>query len=147
VLRQHANAAPEPGITMLRFDQMAQALPTTDWLILACPLTAQTRGLVNAAVLAALPAGACVINVSRGEVVQEIDLCAALQSGHLAGAMLDVFEHEPLPAESPLWGMPQVIVTPHSAGHSDGNEVRVAQMFLSNLQAWCTGESLHNVVP
>ena len=147
VLRQRADAAPEPGITMLPFDQLAQALPTTDWLILACPLTAQTRGLVNAAVLAALPVGACLINVSRGEVVQEADLCAALQSGHLAGAMLDVFEHEPLPAESPLWGMPQVIVTPHSAGHSDGNEVRVAQMFLSNLQAWCANVPLHNVVP
>lgn len=147
VVRQRADAAPVPGFSMLPFEQMMQVLPSTDWLILACPLTAKTRGLVNAEVLAALPCGASLINVSRGEVVQEADLCAALQSGHLAGAMLDVFEHEPLPVDSPLWGLPQVIVTPHSAGHSDGNEERVARMFLSNLEAWCAGESLRNVVP
>jgi phosphoglycerate dehydrogenase-like enzyme len=60
--------------------------------------------------------------------------------------MLDVFEHEPLPVDSPLWGMPQVIITPHSAGHSDGNEVRVAHMFLDNLRAWCAGDALSHVV-
>jgi phosphoglycerate dehydrogenase-like enzyme len=146
VVRQRADAPAESGITMLSFDHMAQALPGTDWLILACPLTAQTRGLVNAQTLAALPAGACLINVARGEVVCEADLCAALAAGHLGGALLDVFEHEPLPGTSPLWDMPQVIVTPHSAGHSDGNEVRVAQLFLDNLTHWCAGRPLRNVV-
>jgi phosphoglycerate dehydrogenase-like enzyme len=146
VIRQRADAPTESGIRMLSFDQMAQALPVTDWLILACPLTARTRGLVNARTLAALPAGASLINVARGEVVCEADLCAALQSGHLGGALLDVFEHEPLPGASPLWDMPQVIVTPHSAGHSDGNEVRVAHLFLDNLNHWCAGRPLRNVV-
>lgn len=146
VLRWRTDATPEPGITQLHVDQMSEALPMTDWLILACPLTQQTRGLVDARVLAALPTGACLINVSRGEVVREADVCAALQSGHLGGAMLDVFEHEPLPVDSPLWGMPQVIITPHSAGHSDGNEVRVAHMFLDNLRAWCAGDALSHVV-
>jgi phosphoglycerate dehydrogenase-like enzyme len=109
-------------------------LPRTDWLVLACPLTEQTRGLVSAAHLAALPQGAHLINVARGEVVDELALIAALQSGHLAGAYLDVFAQEPLPAASPLWAMPQVIVTPHCAGFSDGNAQRVAQMFLDQLQ-------------
>ena len=146
VLRHRTDAVPEPGITLVPFAQMMQALPVIDWLILACPLTTQTRGLVDASVLSALPAGACLINVSRGEVVREADVCAALQSGHLGGAMLDVFEHEPLPADSPLWGLPQVIITPHSAGHSDGNEVRVAHLFLDNLRAWCSQAPLRQVV-
>lgn len=146
VVRQRAHQTSEQGFTMIGFDQMAAALPQVDWLILACPLTDQTRGLINAHALSALPQGACLINVSRGEVVVEPDLCTALQSGHLGGAMLDVFAHEPLPADSPLWDLPNVIVTPHSAGHSDGNETRVAHQFLDNLRAWCTGQTLRNRV-
>lgn len=145
-VRHRADAPAESGISMVSFEQWPDILPQADWLILACPLTAQTRGLVNATTLAAMPAGAHLINVSRGEVVCEADLCTALQSGHLGGALLDVFEHEPLPGDSPLWGMPQVIVTPHSAGHSDGNEVRVAHQFLDNLRAWCAGRAMRNVV-
>ena len=130
---------------MVRFEQMHTVLPRTDWLILACPLTATTRGLVNAQVLQALPPGAHLINVARGEVVVQDELIAVLQSGHLGGAFLDVFEHEPLPAESPLWGLPNVMVTPHAAGHSDGNAQRVNQMFLDNLQRWVGGQPLHKV--
>jgi len=70
----------------------------------------------------------------------------ALQSGHLGGAFLDVFAHEPLPTDSPLWAMPQVMVTPHAAGHSDGNEQRVRQMFLDNLRRYTAGQALCNVV-
>jgi phosphoglycerate dehydrogenase-like enzyme len=77
-----------------------------------------------------------LVNVSRGEVVVEKDLIQALQTGVLGSAYLDVFEHEPLPQESALWQMPNVIVTPHSAGFSSGNEPRVSQMFLSNLKQW-----------
>ena len=75
--------------------------------------------------------------MARGEIVVEPDLIESLRSGHLAGAYLDVFAHEPLAADSPLWAMEQVIVTPHAAGHSDGNEQRVAAMFLENLRRWC----------
>jgi phosphoglycerate dehydrogenase-like enzyme len=71
---------------------------------------------------------------------------AALQSGRLGGAFLDVFAHEPLPQESALWTLPQVMVTPHAAGHSDGNEARVAQMFLDNLRCWIDGLPLRNAV-
>ncbi|MDP9602920.1 UNVERIFIED_ORG: phosphoglycerate dehydrogenase-like enzyme [Variovorax paradoxus] len=86
------------------------------------------------------------MNVSRGEVVDEAALIDALHNGALSGAYLDVFAHEPLPAGSPLWDLPNVIVTPHTAGHSDGNEARVATMFLDNLRRWVRGEPLLNRV-
>jgi phosphoglycerate dehydrogenase-like enzyme len=124
------------------FEDLHAVLPSADWLILACPLTAQTRELVDARALALLPRGAQLINVARGEVVNEPALIAALQTGALAGAFLDVFAHEPLPADSPLWAMPNVIVTPHAAGHSDGHYRRVADVFIDNLARWARGETL-----
>ncbi|MFM6993279.1 MAG: NAD(P)-dependent oxidoreductase, partial [Rhodoferax sp.] len=136
------SAAPHKDIEMVRFEDLPAVLPRTDWLILACPLTATTHALVNATVLRALPQGAHLINVARGEVVVQSELIAVLQSGHLGGAFLDVFEHEPLPAESALWGLPNVMVTPHAAGHSDGNAERVNQMFLDNLTRWLSGQAL-----
>lgn len=136
----------QEGVEEVSFEGLATVLPRTDWLILACPLTAKTHQLVNAHVLAALPPGAHLINVARGEVVDQDALVSALQSGHLGGAFLDVFAHEPLPTNSPLWAMPQVMVTPHAAGHSDGNEARVSQMFLDNLKCWTLGQALRNAV-
>jgi phosphoglycerate dehydrogenase-like enzyme len=118
------------------FEDMHTLLPRADWLILACPLTDRTRGLVDARALAAMPKGAHLVNVARGEVVAEKDLIAALESGHLGGAYLDVYEHEPLDAASPLWRMPTVIATPHAAGHSDGNAKRVDAIFLDRLGRW-----------
>ena len=148
-VRQQAQAKPAPGcaeVEMVGFDDWQQVLPRTDWLVLACPLTAKTRQLVNGQALALLPEGAHLINVARGEVVDEPALVAALQGGRLGGAFLDVFAHEPLPRDSALWGLPQVMVTPHAAGHSDGNEKRVAQMFLDNLRCWVEGLPLRNAV-
>jgi phosphoglycerate dehydrogenase-like enzyme len=133
----------QDAVEMVRFEQLHDVLPRTDWLILACPLTAATRGLVDARTLQALPKGAHLINVARGEVVVQSDLIDVLHRGHLGGAFLDVFEHEPLPAESALWGLPNVMVTPHAAGHSDGNAQRVNQMFLDNLQRWVGGQPLY----
>ncbi len=148
-VRQQVTAQPSPasaGVEMVTFDAWTQVLSKTDWLILACPLTVKTRQLVSASVLASLPPGAHLINVARGEVVDEPALVSALQSGHLGGAFLDVFAHEPLPSDSPLWAMPQVMITPHAAGHSDGNETRVGQMFLDNLRCWIEGVPLRNSV-
>ncbi len=144
VRRSAAPAA--PGVRSVSHGQLHSVLPRADWLLLACPLTAETRGLIDAAALARLPAGAHVINVARGEVVVEAALVAALQSGHLAGACLDVFEHEPLDAASPLWGQPGVIVTPHSAGQSAGHAARVAAIFADNLARWLRGEALAHAV-
>ena len=139
-------AATQDGVRMCGYDDWMRVLPQTDWLVLACPLTATTRGLVDHSVLQRLPAGAHLVNVARGEVVVEDDLLEALRSGHLGGAFLDVFSREPLPPESELWALPNVMVTPHGAGHSDGNESRVAELFLANLQRWVRGLPLQNTV-
>jgi phosphoglycerate dehydrogenase-like enzyme len=145
VVRRSADPA-GPGIETLPFTQLQTVLPRADWLLLACPLTDETRGLVSATALQALPAGARLVNVARGEVVDQAALVTALQQGRLGGAFLDVFEHEPLPADSPLWALPEVIVTPHSAGYSDSHAPRVAALFGDNLRRWLQGlPMLHTV--
>jgi phosphoglycerate dehydrogenase-like enzyme len=145
VVRSSATPA-APGTDTVAFEDIARVLPRADWLVLACPLTDRTRNLLSAEALALLPAGAHVLNVARGEVVDEEALVVALRSGRLAGAYLDVFTHEPLAAESPLWTLPNVIATPHSAGHSDGNNGRVVKIFLDNLARFSTGQPLRNRV-
>lgn len=117
-------------------------LPQADWLLLACPLTEQTRGLIDARRLALLPPGAGLVNVARGEVVVEAALIDALARGQLLGAYLDVFAKEPLPAESPFWILPNVILTPHSASASRGTHGRGVALFLRNLRAYLHGEAL-----
>lgn len=124
--------------------ELPALLPRCQWLVLACPYTKETHHLVNVDTLAKLPRGAALINVARGRVADEPALIAALASGQLGCAYLDVFEKEPLPAESPLWGMPNVIVTPHNASVSSGNDRRSAEIFLVNLEKWARGEPLLN---
>jgi D-2-hydroxyacid dehydrogenase (NADP+) len=120
-------------------EQFKSVLPRADWLIIACPLTAKTQSLINEESLSLLPKSAYLINVARGQIVDEDALVRALQRRDLGGAFLDVFEHEPLPPNSALWDLPNVIVTPHSAGFSDGNEARVDEMFLYRLEQWLRG--------
>ena len=117
-----------------------------DWLVLACPLTPETRGLVDAGLIARMPRGARIINIARGEIVSEAALIAALRSGHLAGVYLDVFETEPLPPASPLWDLPNVLVTPHNSAAAAGNDARVLEIFLDNLGHWQRDEALVNEV-
>ena len=121
-------------------------LSRCDWLIIACPLTPETRGLVDAQAIAALPKGARVINIARGEIVDEPALIEALKSGHLAGAYLDVFATEPLPPDSPLWELPNVLATPHNSAVAAGNDERVLEIFLANLERWRRGAPLENEV-
>ncbi len=128
-----------PGVQTVVYSQLHDVLPQTQWLVLACPLSEHTRQLIDRRALAALPQGAHVINVSRGDVIDEAALVQALQSKGLGGAFLDVFAHEPLAPDSPLWHMPDVLLTPHCAGFSDGNERRVAQIFLANLERYLQG--------
>lgn len=139
-----SDAAADGAEETVAFEQIAQVLPRADWLVLACPLTARTRGLIDAHALSLLPPGAHLVNVARGEVVDEAALIDALSSRRLAGAFLDVFAHEPLPADSPLWRLEHVVVTPHSAGHSDGNGARVLAIFLDNLARWQRGDALRH---
>jgi phosphoglycerate dehydrogenase-like enzyme len=119
-------------------------LPRAQWLVLACPHTADTHHLLNAQALARLPRGAALINVSRGGVADEAALIDALGSGQLGCAHLDVFAQEPLPADSPLWNLPNVMVTPHNASASSGNDRRAVEMFFANLEKWARGEPLPN---
>lgn len=128
------------------YEQLDAVLPTTDWLVLCCPASPLTRGLLHAARIEAMPDGAHVANVSRGSVVVEADIVAALQSGKLGGAYLDVFEHEPLPSASPLWDLPNVLVSPHTASHSLGQAEAVFDIFLDNLARWRAGRELRNDV-
>lgn len=136
---RHGGEPAGAGIRTVRYDGLGELLPHASWLVLACPLTDATRGLVDAGMLAALPPHACLVNVARGHVVDEPALIRALQDGRLGGAFLDVFHHEPLPAASPLWDLDNVIVSPHSAGFSDGNAARVRRIFVDNLRRWLQG--------
>lgn len=124
--------------------KFTELLPRCQWLVLACPHNKETHHLLNAGTLAKLPRGAALINVARGGLVDEPAVIAALTSGQLGCAHLDVFEKEPLPADSPLWDLPNVILTPHNASASSGNDRRGAEMFLSNLEQWARGEPLQN---
>ena len=127
-------------------ERLAALLPRADWLVLSCPLTNETRGLIDATALARLPATAHLINVARGQIVDEPALIDALQHGRLRGAYLDVFAEEPLPAESALWDLPNVIISPHDSAASTGNAARVSEIFLRNLGHWVRGEPLENEV-
>ncbi|STZ24600.1 phosphoglycerate dehydrogenase-like oxidoreductase [Mycolicibacterium aichiense] len=125
---------------------MTAVAAEVDILIAAAPLTAATTGLIDADVLAALGPGGFVVNVGRGPTVVEADLVEALRTGTIAGAALDVFEVEPLPADSPLWSMPGVLVSPHMSGDYVGFEVDMIGVFVDNLGRWLRGEQLHNIV-
>lgn len=123
-----------------------EALSRADFAVVCLPLTAETKGMVGAEELAALPEGARLVNVARGPVVDEAALLASLRSGHLAGAALDVFEQEPLPADHPFWGMEQVIVSAHQAGDFIGWEEAFSAVFVENFERFVRGEALSNVV-
>lgn len=127
-------------------ERLPELLSVVDDLVLAAPLTDDTRGMIGAGELAALRPGAHIINVGRGELIDEPALIEALQSGHIGGAGLDVFATEPLPADSPLWTLPNVIVTPHSAGATDLSRHRAAEMFTDNLGRYVRGEPMRNEV-
>ncbi|HEX2911728.1 MAG TPA: D-2-hydroxyacid dehydrogenase [Chloroflexia bacterium] len=116
-----------------------EALKQSDALLLAMPHTPQTERMIGATEFAALKKGAYFINIARGKVVDEEALIAALQSGQLGGAALDVFDTEPLPADSPFWDMPNVIVAPHSASTVYRENERIIELFLHNLDLFLAG--------
>lgn len=123
---------------------LAALLADAEIVVNTLPLTMQTTGLLNAAAFAAMPKGAYLINVARGGHVAEADLIAAVASGHLAGAALDVQQQEPLPAESPLWNVPGILVTPHIA--SQPSTETVAEQFVAGLRCLLRGEPLPNLI-
>lgn len=123
------------------FRDLGHLAPRADFLVLACPLTDETRNLVDAAVLAAMKPTARLVNVARGRVVDEPALVAALREGRIGGAALDVTADEPLPQDSPLWDMPQVLITPHTAGETHSYEDNVLDMMMENIERLWRGET------
>lgn len=127
-------------------DQWRARLGEFDWVILAAPSTGETRAMVGAAELAAMASGAWLVNVARGDMVDQDALTVALAAGVIAGAVLDTTDPEPLPAADPLWTAPNAILTMHLSGRSTrGMFPRAARLFLDNLAAWCEGRPMRNV--
>jgi D-2-hydroxyacid dehydrogenase (NADP+) len=120
-------------------DRLHELLPRLDAVVLALPLAPETRHLIGVRELALLPAGAHLVNVGRGELIDEPALIDALCSGRIGAAALDVTEVEPLPAESPLWSMPNVIVTPHSSGSTASTRRRATELFVEEFERFARG--------
>jgi len=140
-IRQRADAGLVPGVTrVVPVDQLDRVLPRADVLVVAVPRTPATTGLFDASRLARLPHGARLINVGRGDIVDEAAVAELLHTGQLAGAAMDVFGVEPLPADSPLWSAPNSIVTPHIAGLGEGYVERAVQVLLANVDRLERGE-------
>jgi phosphoglycerate dehydrogenase-like enzyme len=125
---------------------LASVLAAADVVVLACPLTAETENLIDADALAAMRPTALLINVARGKVVDEAALIAALQANRIAAAGLDVTREEPLPAASPLWTMPNVLLTPHTAGETQAYEDNVIDILVENLDRLARGAPLRNEI-
>lgn len=127
-------------------DEIVDVVADAAALVVALPLTERTRGLVSREVLAAMDPDAFVVNVGRGELIDQQALTEALSLGRLGGAGLDVFVEEPLPADDPLWDLPNVIITPHMAGSTSATGRRVVEIFFDNLGRFRRGEPLRNEV-
>lgn len=127
-------------------DRLHELLRRSDWVVLCAPETTRTRGLIGADELACLPRHARLLNLGRGALIDEAALIAALQDGRIAGAALDVFAAEPLPLDSPLWSMREVILTPHVSGFGPAYWERALDQFARNLHRFLRGEPLENQV-
>ncbi|MFI5914043.1 D-2-hydroxyacid dehydrogenase [Dactylosporangium sp. NPDC051541] len=132
------------GLGRDRIGELDEVLPGTDVLVLCCPLTPRTEGLIGAKQLDLLPAGAILVNISRGPVVDEPALIAALVADRVS-AVLDVFATEPLPAGSPLWDLDNVLVSPHSASTVGTENAALTDLFCDNLRRYRAGEPLRNL--
>lgn len=132
--------------TVCAQEQLPDVVQHVDWVVCAAPLTEATQGMVNAELLAAMQSYARLINVGRGELLVTEDLVEALRTGRIAGAALDVVDPEPLPAQHPLWEMPQVMITPHNSGDFVGWREALVEVFEENLTNWVADRPLQNIV-
>jgi len=139
-------AALDSPIILFTPDRLQEVLGQSDFVVIAAPHTPETFKLFNRERIGWMKRSAYLINVGRGVIVDLADLTAALQAGQIAGAGLDVFEVEPLPADHPLWGMPNVIITPHCAAASPRVPERHLQTLLENVRLFVAGKPLLNVV-
>ncbi len=154
-LRRPATGYNIPGVgdpqatipdTIYPTNNLPAMLPQCDYVVVLTPLTLETRHLIDAAALESMKSSAVFINLSRGEVVDETALINTLQQGKIAGAGLDVFETEPLPADSPLWKLDNVIVSPHVSGFTPNYDDRASDVFAENLRRYLDGKTLLNQV-
>ncbi len=131
--------------SLVSIDDLDAALAGADVVVLACPLTVETRGILSRSRLELLAPGATVVNIARGPCLDEEALLDGLVAGRLGGAALDVFGVEPLPADSPLWDRDDVLVSPHSASTLASENAAIVELFCDNLRAWLDGRALTNV--
>jgi D-2-hydroxyacid dehydrogenase (NADP+) len=127
-------------------DQLPQLLAMSDYVVICLPLTDQTRGLIGEAQLRSMKPTACIINISRGHIIDERALVKALKEKWIAGAGMDVFSREPLEADSELWSLPNMIITPHVAGFLTDYNKRTTDFFCKNMKRYLKGKKLLNVV-
>lgn len=146
-IRRNPSAAGPEGVEQVAPpDRLRDLLPSADVVVLTAPHTKETRGLIGEAALNLMAPQAILVNVSRGRLVDGTALAAALREGRIGGAALDVFDREPLPPESPLWDLPNVLITPHTSGFRPDHWDAVTGLFARNLRRFEAGEPLLNVV-
>jgi phosphoglycerate dehydrogenase-like enzyme len=127
-------------------DALHEMLSECDYVVVAVPLTPETAGLIGAAELRAMKSSAYLVNIARGSIVDEAALAQALEQGWIGGAGLDVFEQEPLPADSPLWALENLLISPHVAGFTPRYDERATALFAENLDRYLSGKPLQNLV-
>ena len=138
-VRRSGASSPEVD-AILGPDELANGLSNADYVVVCLPLTSKTRGMVSPPMIASLPKHAALIDVSRGGIVDHVALEAALRSGNLAGAALDVFDEEPLPVSSTLWSCPNLIITPHVGGWTETYLDQALEVFVDNVERIRRGE-------
>jgi phosphoglycerate dehydrogenase-like enzyme len=140
-------SADDPHVTAtFGFDRLQEMLPQCDYVVAAAPLTPETRHIISDAALSVMKRTAVVVNIGRGPVIDEAALIRALESGRIRGAALDVFEKEPLPADSPFYKLQNVLLSPHCADHTADWLEQAMQFFVAQFVRFASGESLLNVV-
>jgi len=145
-VREHPERPSEPAQQVFGFDELDEALPLADFVVMAAPVTEKTTGLFNEERLRKMKRGACLFNVGRGIQLDSAALVRVIGDGHLAGAGLDVVEHEPLPPDSPLWDVPEILISPHVAGFDDLIWERQYELYSENLRRYVAGEPLLGMV-
>ena len=147
-VRRAGREKPDFVDELIHTDRLDEYLPQADCVAITLPGTAQTRNLFDAARITKMKDGAVLLNVGRGTIVDSAALCAALESGKLAGAGLDVTDPEPLPVDHPLWKQKNAVITPHVSGgfHLEETHERIIRIMAENLAAYCAGRPLRNVV-
>ncbi len=145
--RRHPGAPAPEGVAEVYGERgLPRLLANSDYLVLSAPLTPETNGFIGSRELRQMKPTAFLINIARGKLVREGELAEELKKGTIAGAGLDVFEHEPLDRDSPLWDLPKVVITPHTSGFFEGYWEAATDLFAGNLRRFDRGEPLLNLV-